>query len=103
VLVHSGYRSAAVNRAVGGSTRSQHCLGEAVDFHVKDHTVYEVALWIAENLDYDQLILENFVPKLASSGWVHCAYGPRMRAQDLTKFKGSAKYHAGILLEPEAG
>jgi len=100
VRIHSGYRCAAVNTAIGGSKRSQHMKGEAVDFHVTGHTVYDVAIWIAENIDYDQVILENFVPEIKTSGWVHCSYSKNNRGQELTKFKGSNKYYAGIVLKP---
>jgi zinc D-Ala-D-Ala carboxypeptidase len=102
VIIHSGYRCQALNTAVGGSKRSQHCFGEAVDFHVAEYTVYEVATWVAENLSFDQLILENFVPRVDSSGWVHCSYNTRLRRQALTKFKGSSKYYPSINLEVPA-
>ena len=72
VIVHSGYRSLAVNTAVGGNPRSQHVFGEAADFHVDGFTVYEVASWMSDSMEYDQLILENFVPGSENSGWVHC-------------------------------
>lgn len=101
IIVNSGYRSYTVNKAVGGSDRSQHLRGEAVDFHVQGHSVYEVALWVSENLDYDQLILEDFVPGAKSSGWVHCSFSKVNRAQNLTKFRGSKKYYGGIMLKPE--
>ena len=81
VLIHSGYRSPAVNAAVGGSKSSQHCRGEAADFHVDGYSVYAVAEWISENLDFDQLILENFVPHIKDSGWVHCSYSKRNRCR----------------------
>jgi zinc D-Ala-D-Ala carboxypeptidase len=98
VIIHSGYRSPAVNTAIGGSKTSQHCRGEAADFHVTGHSVYEVVNWISENLDFDQLILENFVPNIMNSGWVHCSYSKRNRNQEMTKFKGSGKYYPGIIL-----
>lgn len=101
VIIHSGYRCAAVNSAVGGSKSSQHLRGEAADFHVSGYTVYEVARWISDNLDYDQVILEDFLPEHASSGWVHCSYARNNRNQDLTKFKNSKKYYPGLLLKPE--
>ena len=101
VVVHSGYRSPAVNTAVKGSANSQHCKGEAVDFHVTGVTVLEVAQWLAaSDVDYDQLILENFVPGYPTSGWVHCSYSVRRRKMVMTKFKGSNKYPPGILLKP---
>jgi len=101
VLIHSGYRSPAVNSAIGGSKTSQHMKGEAADFHVPGQTVYDVAMWISETLEYDQLILENFVPGSGSSGWVHCSYAKKNRDEELTKFKGSKQYYEGILLYPE--
>ncbi|QBE62457.1 hypothetical protein [Pseudoduganella lutea] len=73
-------------------------MGEAADFHVAGHTVHEVALWISAHLDFDQLILENFVPGAASSGWVHCSFAKKNRGMQLTKFKGSRQYYAGIQL-----
>jgi zinc D-Ala-D-Ala carboxypeptidase len=100
IVVHSGYRCPAVNAAIGGSKTSQHCKGEAVDFHVSGYSVYEVAEWIEENLTFDQLILENFVPGIKSSGWVHCSFAKANRADDRTKFKGSSTYYRGILLRP---
>lgn len=96
VIVHSGFRSALVNCAVGGSDRSQHCKGEAVDFHVAGYAVHDVALWVADHLDFDQLILENFVPNVANSGWVHCSFTKENRRVKLTKFKGSKQYYPGL-------
>lgn len=102
IIIHSGYRSPAVNSAVGGKKSSQHCSGEAADFHVTGYSVYEVATWISENLDFDQLILENFVPNITTSGWVHCSFSKRNRNQELTKFKGSNKFYPGIILHAKA-
>ena len=34
VRINSGYRGPALNSAVGGSSKSQHCNGEAVDFEI---------------------------------------------------------------------
>ncbi|WP_158289969.1 hypothetical protein [Ramlibacter sp. WS9] len=47
-----------------------------------------------------QLILENFVPGQAYSGWVHCSFSVRNRDMGMTEFKGSAKYYPGILETP---
>lgn len=100
VIIHSGYRSPAVNKLVGGSNNSQHSRGEAVDFSVQGYTVYDVANWIKDNLNFDQLILEHFLPNSPQSGWVHCSYSHRNRGSVLTKFKGSQIYYSGILLAP---
>lgn len=98
VIIHSGYRSPAVNKAVKGSARSDHCHGRAVDFHVKGFTNYDVVCWMADNIKYHQLILENFLPNSPTSGWVHCAIFKGMDPKVQTKFKGSSIYHKGILL-----
>jgi zinc D-Ala-D-Ala carboxypeptidase len=101
ITIHSGYRSPAVNNSIGGSKTSQHMSGEAVDFHISGYSVFEIAEWIStKEIDYDQLILENFVPGIPTSGWVHCSHSKKNRFQNLTKFKGSKIYHHGILLTP---
>ncbi len=100
VIIHSGFRSLAVNSAVGGSKTSQHLRGEAVDFHVQGFTVVAVAVWIRDNLDYDQLILEHFMPGIQTSGWVHCSYAQRNRGESLTKFKGSSHYLPKLQIRP---
>lgn len=93
VHVTSGFRCVALNEAVGGAATSQHCFGEAVDFHVTGVPDLDVANWIAANLTFDQLILE-FPPE----GWVHCSYGPRMRGSLLTAkhVNGATKYISGF-------
>ena len=70
----SGYRSPEVNRLVNGSRTSQHLRGEAADFEVPGKANYDLALWISQTLDFDQLILEFYRPGDAHSGWVHCSY-----------------------------
>lgn len=94
VIVSSGYRSPALNKAIGGSGSSQHCKGEAADFTVPGVPDIEVAQWMHKNLNYDQLILE-FPP----SGWIHCSYSfTRMRNMELTakRIRGRTKYFSGI-------
>tara|TARA_B110000196_G_C20631081_1_gene424061 strand:- start:184 stop:537 length:354 start_codon:yes stop_codon:yes gene_type:complete len=75
VRVNSGYRSPTLNTAVGGSKTSQHCNGEAVDFEIDGLPNVELATWVRDHLDFDQLILEFFNPAEGpNSGWVHCSY-----------------------------
>ncbi len=69
----SGYRSLALNRAIGSRDTSQHVKGEAVDFEVPGIANPDLAAWIDDNLDYDQLILEFYRPGQPNSGWVHCS------------------------------
>ena len=45
-VINSGYRGPALNEAVGGSSKSQHCKGEAVDIECPGTPNYEVASWI---------------------------------------------------------
>lgn len=74
VVIHSGYRSPEVNQRVGGSRSSQHCTGNAADFHVVGVDFFTVARWIVANLDFDQLILEFCHPSGFGKGWIHCSF-----------------------------
>ena len=71
---NSGFRCLELNRAIGSSGNSQHVKGEAVDFEVPGISNKEVALWVMENCDFDQLILEFYKEEIPDSGWVHCSY-----------------------------
>lgn len=86
VVVNSGYRSALLNRAIGGARTSQHVLGEAADIEIPGLANAELAQWIAAQLDFDQLILEAHQPGDPASGWVHVslAKGRAQRRQILT-------------------
>lgn len=70
----SGYRSVEVNRLIGGSKTSQHVKGEALDFEVPGVSNFEVACWIRDNCEFDQLILEFYTPGVPNSGWIHASY-----------------------------
>jgi len=75
VSVSSGYRSPELCVAIGSSTKSQHAKGQAADFEIFGVSNKELADWIDENLDYDQLILEYWKGEdEPNSGWVHCSY-----------------------------
>lgn len=85
VVISSGYRSPALNRAIGGSKTSQHSKGEAADFEIPGRSNHQVCQWIHHNLEYDQLILEFYTPGQPNSGWVHASYSAaRLRGQSLT-------------------
>lgn len=84
VVVSSGFRSAMVNKAIGGASSSQHVLGQAADFTVPGMTTQQVVDRIRElGLPFDQLI-EEF------GSWVHVSYGPRQRRQVLRARRTSA-------------
>ena len=103
VRVNSGYRGPALNAAVGGSSKSQHCNGEAVDFEIDGLANPELAKWVTENCEFDQVILEFYDPKEGpNSGWVHASYttkGPNRR-QILTAVteNGKTVYKPGFVL-----
>ena len=71
VHINSGYRGPALNKAVGGAASSQHCKGEAVDMEIPGVPNADLAKWVRDNLDFDQLILECYKPGVPTSGWVH--------------------------------
>lgn len=84
VVISSGYRSPALNRAIGGSRTSQHCKGEAADFEIPGISNVVVARWMHAYLNYDQLILEFYTPGQPNSGWVHVSYREPYRNMELT-------------------
>ena len=69
IHVTSGFRSVAVNTAVGGVRNSQHLLGEAVDIttysRASNKQLFEI---IRDNLNFDQLINER------DFSWIHVSY-----------------------------
>jgi hypothetical protein len=94
LAVTSGYRSPAVNAAVGGKPTSYHCLGLAADVHVPGGDVLtlarEVAAWFK---DYDQLIHE-------FGAWVHVGLprpGEAPRVEQLTIGGHPAATRVGLL------
>lgn len=93
VIITSGFRSKVVNNAVGGSSSSQHCFGQAADFDIPGIPNYDLAVWIKESLNYDQLILECYHG--GNSGWVHVGYSPRHKNEELT-FNGR-QYFNGLI------
>ena len=69
IKINSGFRSLAVNKAVKGSSTSQHCKGEAMDLDLHDKALF---IWIIDNLDFDQAIFEGGTEN--SAGWFHISY-----------------------------
>ena len=92
IFVTSGYRSPALNRAVGGVggvPNSQHLLGQAADI-VADLSLlnYDLGRLIIQlSLPFDQLIFEDcYVEYVAGRPqhccrWIHVSYGPKNRRQ----------------------
>lgn len=90
----SGFRSVELCEAIGSSAKSQHAKGEAADFEVPTISNYELACWIRDNLDFDQLILECYKSGDPNSGWVHCSIKPEgNRKESLTYQRGEGYSH----------
>ena len=74
IKINSFYRSVELNKAIGGSSKSQHCQGRAID--VDDVYGYmsnkEMYNYIKNNLEFDQLIWE--VGTEDNPDWVHVSY-----------------------------
>ena len=95
VSVSSGYRSQELCLAIGSKITSQHAKGQAADFEIFGISNKELADYIHEHLDYDQLILEYWKESDPNSGWVHCSYSEsNNRRQYLRAYKehGKTKY-----------
>ena len=93
VFVTRGYSCPQLNASIGGSATSQHMQGHAVE---AQHL--EVAEWIRDNLEFDQLILEFYTPGDPHSGWVHCSYVPGRCRKDVRSCKAGPVYLSGLVL-----
>jgi len=99
--INSGYRSAAVNKAVGGSNTSQHNAGEAADIEFDGFPNIALAKKIvAMKLPFDQLICEFLVLGDPNGGWIHVSHkrSGKQRGQLLTASRAGGKtvYTAGL-------
>ena len=96
IKVNSFFRSPELNKAIGGSTKSQHCNGQAIDiddtFGYKKNA--EMYYFIKSELDFDQMIWEFGTD--GNPDWVHVSYvSPeknRNRCLKAYKENGKTKY-----------
>ena len=104
IMVTSGYRSEELCVAIKSSKTSQHTKGQAVDFEIAGVSNLQLAIWIENNCDFDQLILEFWKEEEgANSGWVHCSYNEGSNRKQVLTFNGKefknglpeAKWSAG--------
>jgi len=74
IKINSFFRSPELNKAIGGSTKSQHCHGQAIDlddtFGISTNA--EMFEFIKHNLDFDQIIWE--FGDDDNPDWVHVSY-----------------------------
>jgi len=96
VKINSFFRGEPVNTAIGGSTRSQHMKGQAIDIDdtFKHKTNAEMFHFIKDNLDFDQLIWEFGTDD--NPNWVHVSYvthrDNRKKLTIAKKINGKTKY-----------
>jgi uncharacterized protein YcbK (DUF882 family) len=95
LIISSGFRCAELCIAIGSSVNSQHVADDsaaAADFEIPGVDNRELAIWIKNNLDIDQGILEFYRENEPTSGWIHCSYaGENNRNQWLHAFKDENK------------
>jgi len=74
IKINSFYRCRQLNKAIGGSLKSQHCKGQAIDIDdtYGHKTNAQMFKWIKKNLDFDQMIWEFGDDK--NPNWVHISY-----------------------------
>tara|TARA_R100001082_G_scaffold99467_1_gene68230 strand:+ start:465 stop:920 length:456 start_codon:yes stop_codon:yes gene_type:complete len=96
IKINSFFRSPELNKAIGGSTKSQHCKGQAIDLddtfgHLTNAEMYN---YIKENLNFDQLIWE--FGDEDNPDWVHVSYvseeGNRNRCLQAYRENNKTKY-----------
>tara|TARA_R110000824_G_scaffold235096_3_gene423835 strand:+ start:1338 stop:1799 length:462 start_codon:yes stop_codon:yes gene_type:complete len=74
IKINSFFRSPKLNTAIGGSSKSQHCKGQAIDLDdtFGRSTNAEMYEFIKEHLDFDQIIWEFGDDE--NPAWVHVSY-----------------------------
>ena len=74
IKINSFYRGPELNKAIGGSSKSQHCNGQAMDIddtygYMSNADMYD---YIKKNLSFDQMIWE--FGNSDNPDWVHVSY-----------------------------
>ena len=96
IKINSFFRSPELNTAIGGSSKSQHCKGQAMDIDdtFGKATNAEMYNFIKDNLDFDQMIWE--FGDDDNPNWVHVSYvsegDNRRRCLKAYKEEGKTKY-----------
>ena len=74
IKINSFFRCPELNTAIGGSGKSQHCKGQAMDIDdtFGKMTNADMYHWIKDNLEFDQMIWEFGDDK--NPDWVHVSY-----------------------------
>lgn len=99
IKINSFFRCPDLNKAIGGSSKSQHCHGQAMDIddnygHATNAEMYH---WIKENLDFDQMIWE--FGDDDNPNWVHVSYvsEEENRNRCLKAYRKDGKTHYEVI------
>ncbi len=88
--INSGFRSAKLNKIVGGVPTSDHRLGFAADVVPLNTGTRDLAVWVARNVSkFDQVILE--FGTLEKPNWIHLSMHTRLRKQVLRATREGGK------------
>jgi len=98
LIISSGFRCAELCVAIGSSINSQHVADDgaaAADFEIPGVDNLDLAIWIKNNLEIDQGILEFYREGEPTSGWIHCSYSTNNNRNQWLKARreeGTVKY-----------
>lgn len=102
IIVTSGYRCPALNKAVGGATSSQHMIGMAADIHTLSDSRADnmrlLRLLLNSGIVVDQVISEN-IDAQGRPDWIHVSYNRISNRKSLltaTRLNGKWVYSHGI-------
>lgn len=99
----SWYRAPEVCRRIGSSLRSQHTEGLAVDIRLRNYSIIDVAQYIYEWEEFDQLIIEFYNKNNPNVGWVHVSRKFTNNRNQFLIYDGKKYFNgkdAGILKTP---
>ena len=98
LIISSGFRCAQLCVEIGSSVNSQHVADDgaaAADFEIPGVDNLDLAIWIKNNLEIDQGILEFYKEGEPTSGWIHCSYSKENNRNQWLKARredGKVKY-----------
>lgn len=92
---NSWFRCEELNSLIRGSKTSDHLKASAVDIEIARITNLELAKFIKDNLEFDQLILEFYKDGQPNSGWVHCSYKAGANRRQIMRYDGKT-YKLGL-------
>lgn len=98
LIISSGFRCAQLCIEIGSAVTSQHVADNgaaAADFEIPGVDNLDLAIWIKNNLEIDQGILEFYKEGEPTSGWIHCSYSSENNRNQWLKARredGKVKY-----------